>query len=465
MRSGSVVGGAVLAAFVAALGCSEEAGLLIEVTRDDTVPASLGRLELHVGVAGLGGDAARYVDPAPEADVRLEGRDLGADPFRLFLRPRDYPDAEVMVAVVAYQGGEVAGFGALEGPVGFVDGKVARWRIVLSGGLPDGLESTDTGCLRWIDGDGERMVIGDPGDRDCDGWRADDDCDDLDPLVNPGAAEICDGADNDCNLVCDDTAAGLDLDGDGFTECGSIADHCGLSDAYLDCEPEVGEIGPAKAELCDGLDDDCDGDLLQRGPCFAIDENSGGCFFGERDCAEQPEQPTTWDGPCRPLLDPVLHVAPDALCPAYDECDALVDPDPYRCAIESKAAGLLVEPCRAAFQVATGDQCGGQEVVLPTEGLEICSWAIIGGTEQADYLVGLRPADLPDETPQPSVSVCNAVLVVTAREPGPLAPHVFLLARTDELLQISFGAIAVEGQATDDCDADRGLACQNLPSP
>ena len=560
----------VAAMLLVVAGCGQDAGVLIEVTRDDTVPAALGRIELHIGVSGIGGQPARFIDPDPEADVRLEGRDLAADPFRLFLRPRDYPDAELMVAVIAYASGEVVGFGSLEQPVSFVDGEVVRWRIVLTGELPDGLATTDTDCLSWLGADGERVTIGDPKDKDCDDWRAEDDCDDLDPRVNPGAAEVCgndvdedcdqavdedvdedgdqittcggdcddgdptvspaaeelcdgidndcnalcdeaddadgdtfttcgsqivdggreclfdpaladcddldadvspgaaevcDGIDNDCDRVCDNSGGELDRDGDGFTACGSIADHCGLSDLYVDCQDEDGEVHPGAAELCNGVDDDCDGDLLQRGPCFAIDpDTGGGCHLGERDCAEQPGDPGTWEGPCRPLLDPVLDAAPDAVCATYDECDAALDPDPYTCAIESEGSGLVIEPCRVSFQIATGEQCGGQEVLLPTDDLLDCSWAVVGGVDQGDYLVGLRAIDLPDDTPQPTLAVCGAVLVVTQRAPGPPSPHVLLLSRTDDLLATSFVAVSLESDATDDCEP-RGLECQGLPPP
>jgi len=50
-----------------------------------------------------------------------------------------------------------------------------------------------------------------PVDGDGDGWDETEDCDDNDPLVNPGATEFCDGADNDCDLQVDEDC--LDCDG------------------------------------------------------------------------------------------------------------------------------------------------------------------------------------------------------------------------------------------------------------
>src|SRR5262249_40403310 len=58
-------------------------------------------------------------------------------------------------------------------------------------------------------------------DDDRDGFGADVDCDDHDVEIWPGAPELCDGKDNDCNgLVDDDPDVPLhwyaDLDGDGY---------------------------------------------------------------------------------------------------------------------------------------------------------------------------------------------------------------------------------------------------------
>ena len=85
-------------------------------------------------------------------------------------------------------------------------------------------------------------------DVDGDSYLACNDCDDLNPLVNPGAPEICDGVDNDCDGVLFSDASGdeSDADGDGSYAC---ADDCNDGDPLI--------YGGAP-ELCDGIDNDCD---------------------------------------------------------------------------------------------------------------------------------------------------------------------------------------------------------------
>ncbi len=80
------------------------------------------------------------------------------------------------------------------------------------------------------------------------------DCNDNDPLINPGAPENCgpdgtgNGKDDNCNGYVDEGCApcdALDQDGDGISECQG------------DCAPADGTIYPGNTEACDGKDNDC----------------------------------------------------------------------------------------------------------------------------------------------------------------------------------------------------------------
>ena len=99
-------------------------------------------------------------------------------------------------------------------------------------------------------------------DDDGDGWNNDDDCDDGNASVHPGATEICDdGVDNDCSGG--DLASEVwftDADGDGYgaaeiSVCGSPPG--GTADVGGDCDDGDDTIHPGAVELCDGKDNDC----------------------------------------------------------------------------------------------------------------------------------------------------------------------------------------------------------------
>ena len=104
-----------------------------------------------------------------------------------------------------------------------------------------------------------------PPDADGDNWQAHLDCDDDDPLAWPGAPELCDGVDNDCdgdiddnvvdiNWYLDDDADGFGLDDDFVSSCERLE---GRSAVPGDCNDQAVNIHPGA--LIDGVDSDCDG--------------------------------------------------------------------------------------------------------------------------------------------------------------------------------------------------------------
>jgi hypothetical protein len=96
------------------------------------------------------------------------------------------------------------------------------------------------------------------------------DCDDADPAAHPGMAETCNGKDDDCNGVTDDAGASgcvtyfLDQDGDGAGVTGNSKCLCAATAPYTasqggDCADNDKDVHPGVVEICNGKDDNCDG--------------------------------------------------------------------------------------------------------------------------------------------------------------------------------------------------------------
>ncbi len=234
-----------------------------------------------------------------------------------------------------------------------------------------GLETGDIG----VDEDGDGYVAGeDPGE----------DCDDANSQIHPGETEACDGVDNDCDGELDD---GLDTtpwyedhDADGYGDeateiqacagpdhyvsvagdCddrdadyhpGATEDDCadpndyncdgsvGYADAdgdrypaCLECDDADASAYPGATETCDGVDDDCDGEIDDNADGAAtwyIDYDTDG--YGSDRYAQvacdQPEGFVDNQDDCNDQNDDAYPGA-DEVCDGDDtDCDGEVDED------------------------------------------------------------------------------------------------------------------------------------------
>ena len=113
----------------------------------------------------------------------------------------------------------------------------------------------------------------DADDEDGDGYPIDEDCDDTNPDIHPGAPEVCNGIDDDCNGaidlfdegLTDGIAAFTDRDGDGYGDPELPTTTCELGAGAVeeggDCNDTNPNVHPGATEDCNTTaDDDCDGD-------------------------------------------------------------------------------------------------------------------------------------------------------------------------------------------------------------
>lgn len=92
-----------------------------------------------------------------------------------------------------------------------------------------------------------------------------EDCDDEVSSINPDALEVCNGLDDDCDLLTDEgvtTVYYQDGDGDGVGSSVTV-EACSLPSGYSattgDCNDANAAIKPGATEVCNGVDEDCDG--------------------------------------------------------------------------------------------------------------------------------------------------------------------------------------------------------------
>jgi len=183
--------------------------------------------------------------------------------------------------------------------------------------------------------DGLTSSDGSTQDGDGDGVTADEDCDDSDATVGPGAVEVCDGVDNDCDGVIDEEVMStwhVDADGDGFGDLAQTIEACeappGTVPNASDCDDSNAEVWPGAEEVCDGIDNDCNGEVDERlGETWYADADGDG--FGDPETSvESCERPSDFVSDATDCDDtePQDHPGAEEVCDERDNnCDGAVD--------------------------------------------------------------------------------------------------------------------------------------------
>jgi hypothetical protein len=185
---------------------------------------------------------------------------------------------------------------------------------------------------------------GDLYDQDSDGYSiCSVDCDDRDPGVHPGAVEVCNAIDDNCDGIVDEGTECYDDDGDGLSEnegdcndgdasvypgaienpSNGVDDDCdgmvdsgatdrdgdGYGETGGDCDEWDASTYPGAPELEDGIDNDCDG-IIDEGT-DSYDDDGDGLSEREGDCDDSsalispdaPEIPDWRDNDCDGIVD------------------------------------------------------------------------------------------------------------------------------------------------------------------
>ena len=168
------------------------------------------------------------------------------------------------------------------------------------------------------------------------------DCDDGDSAANPGASEICNSVDDDCDGTVDEDDAVdatlwyLDADGDGFGDPGAGYTTCYAPEFFVDsalgedCDDSGAAVNPGATEVCNGVDDNCDGTADEDAAVDATtwyldsDLDGYGTDSASRPACSQPSGYVAAGGDCD---DGAIAVNPGAteICSngVDDDCDGL----------------------------------------------------------------------------------------------------------------------------------------------
>jgi hypothetical protein len=200
------------------------------------------------------------------------------------------------------------------------------------------------------------------------------DCNDTNMAVRPGATELCDGViDHDCNGTIDDGCACTN----GATQsCGSSVGLCTIgsqtcsSGMWGTCSGTA-----ARAEICDGLDQDCDG-TADDGVTTNFYPDADADGFGAGVARAQCTAPVGYvanSTDCNDAANAIRPGAPELCNGIDDDCDGVIDEMCTCTPGSTRSCGLSVGACTTGTQTCTGTGWTACTGVAPS--IETCNGA------------------------------------------------------------------------------------------
>ena len=233
-------------------------------------------------------------------------------------------------------------------------------------------------------------------DADRDGYAAAEDCRDDDPSISPAAPELCNGWDDDCDQQIDEHALDAstwyaDGDGDGWgdeptTACDAPSGHV---ERDGDCDDADAHRHPDAEETCDGIDEDCDGQIddgVEGASTWYLDADGDG--YGSADHADSDCDgivPAGWvsstDFDCDDTRADVSPAGVETCDEVDEDCDGLVDEE----AIDTPtwypdedddgfgAADAATSACSIDGWIQVGDDCDDGQAEVHPDATEVCN--------------------------------------------------------------------------------------------